>query len=127
MLKYLVLGMSAAIVAAPARADVVEFSCRMGAKAQQDMIALGYPGNIQQVMHLSVDKAALTVTVWETSPEFPDIHKTTYAAKLAGDTAAWIIGDDADGPPAHGSVDFSTDVLTTVDPDGDATQWDCVR
>jgi hypothetical protein len=127
MLKYLLLGVSAAIIAAPAGAEVVEFSCRMGTQAQRDMIALGYPENIQQVMHVSADKDALKVTVWETSPKFPDVDKSTYEAKLTGDTATWTVGDGTYGPPAHASVNFSTNVLTTIDPTDAATQWDCVR
>jgi hypothetical protein len=125
MLKYLLAGMSAALVAVPARAQTVEVSCRMTASEQQAFAALGYASNGLQVMHLSVDKQASKVTVWETSPEFPDVHKTTYDGKFAGTIAAWAIGDIADGPQAHDSVDSSTNVLTTVDPDGDATQWNC--
>jgi len=127
MLKYLLLGMSAAIIAAPARAEMVEFSCRMTPSEQQAFVTMGWPGNAQAVMHLSVDKDATKVTVWETSPKFPDVDKSTYEAKFAGDTAAWTLGEGTDGPPAHQSVNFNTDVLTTVTPNGDATQWNCVR
>jgi hypothetical protein len=125
MLKYLLLGMSAALVAAPAHAQTVELTCGLTPSEQQAFVTMGYPGNAQQVMHLSVDTHARKVTVWETSPEFPNVNKSIHNAKFAGTTAAWTIGDVKDGPQAHGSVDSSTNVLTTVDPSGDATQWNC--
>lgn len=126
MLKYLLLGISAAVlVAAPARAQTVELSCGLTPSEQQSFVRLGYPNNAQQVMHLSVDKHARKVTVWETSPEFPKVNKSIYKAKFAGTIAAWTVGDVKDGPQAHDSVDSSTNVLTTVDPDGYATQWNC--
>lgn len=76
-------------------------------------------------MHLIVDQPESKVTVWETSPEFPDVHKISYAATWSGTTVAWTIGDDEDGPQAHDSVDFSTNILTTIDPDGHADEWEC--
>jgi len=125
MLKYLLLGISAAIVAAPARAQTVELSCGLTPSEQQAFVTMGYPGNAQQVMHLSVDKHARKVTVSETSLEFPNANKSIYKAKFTGTMAVWTIGDAKDGPQAHDSVDTSTNVLTAVDPNGDATQWNC--
>jgi hypothetical protein len=125
MLKYLLLGFAVAIMVAPAGAQAAEFSCVPGPTLHQAFIDQGYPQNNQQVMHLIVDRQAGNVTVWETSPEFPDVHRTSYAATFSGTTAAWTIGDIQDGQQAHGSFDFGTNVLTTVDPDGDADEWSC--
>lgn len=125
ILKYLFLGMLAVIVSAPARAQTVELSCSMSPSDQQKMAMMGYPENGQQVMHLSVDQKADTVTVWETYPGSTNDDKTNYPAAFSGTTAAWTIGDIQDGPQAHDSFDSSTNVLTTVDPNGEATQWNC--
>lgn len=131
LLKYLLLGMSAAVlVAAPARAQTLELSCNLTPSEQQDMVTLGDPSSNDEVIHLSIDKHAWNdpskrkITEWMTpTDEFS--HKTIYKAKFAGNTAAWTIGDIKDGPQAHESVNFSTNVLTTVDPEGHATQWNC--
>lgn len=125
MLKYLLLGMSAAVVAVPARAQTIELSCMLTPSEQKAFIAAGYSSNAQQVMHLSVDRHARKVTMWVTSPNYPDGNKLTYNAKFKGTVAAWTIGDPKDGPQAHDSVDSNTNVLTTVDPMDTATQWNC--
>lgn len=125
MLKYLFLGLSAAFFTVPAMAQTTELSCSLTASEQQSFITAGYPDNARQMMHLNVDKRAHKVTVWETSPGEPDVSKATYKAKFKGTTASWSIGDINDGPQAHESFDSGTNVLTTTDPMGDATQWNC--
>ncbi len=125
MFKSLLLGMLVVIVAAPARAQTVELSCRLTPRELQRLASIGYD-NSGQVLHLSVDKHARKVTVWQTSPTFPEGRKSTYTATFAGTKAAWTIGKIGDVvPPAHDSVDFATNVLTTVNPDDRATQWNC--
>jgi hypothetical protein len=125
MLKTLLLGLSAAIVVVPAHAATIELACAMTPSEQQAFVTIGSPDSAKQVMHLSIDKHARKIAVWETSPEFPNPSKSTYKAKFAGTTAAWSIGDPEGGPQAHDSVDLGTNVLTTVDPMGSATQWNC--
>lgn len=123
MLRYLFLAVT--IVALPARAQAVELSCGLTPSEQQAFVKMGYPDNAQQVMHLSVDQHAREVTVWETSPGVSDTNKSIYKAKFDGTVAAWTIWDIKDGPQAHDSFDANTNVLTTVDPMGDSTQWNC--
>jgi len=125
MLKHLFLGIAALMVAAPARAQTAELSCSMAPSEQQAFIAMGYPDNAKQVMHLIVDKHARKVTVWETVPGVPDVSKATYKAKFKGTVAAWAIGDIKDGPQAHDSFDSNTSMLTSVDPMGSASHWNC--
>ena len=125
MLKYLFLGLSAAMVAAPALAQAGELSCAMAPAEQQKFIAAGLSDNAKQVMHLLVDKKTHKVTVWESVPGAANVSKSTYKAKFKGTTAAWAIGDIKDGPQAHEMFDASTNILTTTDPMGDATQWNC--
>jgi hypothetical protein len=125
MLKYLLLGMAAAMIAVPVRAQAAELSCAMSPAEQQKFIAAGLPDNAKQVMHLIVDKHAHKVTVWETAPGASDVSKATYKAKFKGAVAAWAIGDIKDGPQAHDTFDTQTNTLTTIDPMGDATQWNC--
>jgi len=125
MLKYLLLGISVAMVSAPALAQPGELSCSMAPAEQQKFIAAGLSDNARQVMHLIVDKHAHKVTVWETVPGQPDASKSTHKAKFKGAVAAWAIGDIKDGPQAHDTLDTGTSTLTTTDPMGDATQWNC--
>ncbi len=125
MLKYLLLGMVAAMTAAPAWAQGAELSCAMSPAEQEKFITAGFPDNAKQMMHLIVDKKAHKVTVWETVPSTADVSKATYKAKFKGAVAAWAIGDIKDGPQAHDTFDTATNTLTTTDPMGDATQWNC--
>jgi len=125
MLKYLLLGVSAAFVSAQALAQPGELSCAMSPAEQQKFIAAGLPDNAKQMMHLIVDKKAHKITVWETVPGASDVSKATYKAKFNGAVAAWAIGDIKDGPQAQDSLDTHTNILTTTDPMGDATQWNC--
>lgn len=125
MLKVLVFGAAVAIAAAPGCAQAAEYSCMMTASEQQAFINLGYPQNAQQVMHVIVDQNAGGVTVWETSPDFPDANRSTYKASFTGSVASWTIPGDEDVGAAYGSVDTDSNILTTTDPNGDATQWNC--
>jgi hypothetical protein len=128
MLKYFLLGISAAILVTPAGAQTVEFSCVPGPSLHQAFINMGYPENNQQVMHLIVNRNAGTVIVWETSPGSANDDKTSYPATFSGPKAAWTIGDIQDGPQAHDFFDSSTNVLTTVPPDSAADptdDWNC--
>src|SRR5690348_3481214 len=123
MLKGLLLGVLLLTFVTPTYALTIERVCVPGSALRQSFIDQGIPQNGEQVMHLSVDQPEGKVTVWETSPPFPDVHKTDYPATWSGTTVAWTIGDDED--QAHDAVDFSTNILTTIDPDGRADEWEC--
>jgi hypothetical protein len=104
-----------------------DYACPMSQRDAQRMASIGYTENGQQVMHLSLDQASGSVVVWETYPGGPTPSRATYKANFTGSTVAWTIGDDGDqdDPPAHDSLDLGSNTLTTVDPMGDATTWDC--
>jgi hypothetical protein len=125
MLKFLLLAMSVAMIASSAHAQSFELSCSLAPSERQTFLTIGSPDSAQQVIHLRIDKRVRKVTFWETSPEVPAVQKSTYKAKFVGSTAAWSIGDPQGGPQAHDSVDLSSNLLTTVDPMGNATQWNC--
>ncbi len=127
MLKVLVLGTGLAIAAVPVEAQAAEYACSLTPSEQQAFIQMGpgYAGNAQQVMHVVVDTGARQVTVWETSPDVPSGNKSTYAADINGSVVAWTIPGDEDVGPAHDSIDTAANVLTTTDPDGEPTQWNC--
>lgn len=118
-----------AVAAAPVHAATLGGDCTMSQHDAEILAQMGYPDNANQVMHVSVDLGSQQVTVWETSPEFPEVKADTYRANITDSTVSWVIpnlpDDDDNEPNATGSLDRASNVLTTVDPDGGATEWDC--
>ena len=121
MLKYLFLGTAAALVAAQVQAQTGELSCVMSQADQQRFITAGQK-DVAGVIHLIIDKRARKVTLWETIPGDPNVMKAIYDVKFKGATAAWTIGGD-DG--THDTLDTKTNMLTSADPWGPPTQWNC--
>ena len=87
---------------------------------------LGLPDSAAEVMHVTLDMSAQTATDWVTYPGNADPRAVVYSATFTGTLVTWSTPPDPDdGSRAARSLDRSTGVLTTTDPGGRSTLWNC--
>ena len=127
--KSLSLGLAAALMAsvcnsAPAHAETLAFSCgftsaQIAEYNQASALGITVP-DLGQRFAFSVDTGTRTVVV--SGPP-----SATYSAQITDSTVSWSTPPDEDGDSASFSFAVSSSVLTTVDPGGAATHWDCTK
>ena len=114
---------ASAFVAQPAHAETLTFTCGF----TQDRIDLmnkaasmgTYLGDVNTRFDFRIDTTARTAVALD----FPD---TAYPATIAASEISWSLPRDEDDPcAATFSLNRATNVLTSVDPDGDKTLWNC--
>jgi hypothetical protein len=108
----------------PANAEHLDFACSLTASEQTVMRQLGLTP--ETVMLIDIDTDAQTATDGATYPGDTNPRKDTYVAKITAAQISWSTPPDPDdGTFATRTLDRSSNVLNTVDPEGNSTLWNC--
>jgi hypothetical protein len=108
-----------------AHAQALTFTCGF-TQAEIDLmnranaVGGGYAMNPGQRFNFRIDMAASTA-VDLSSPD------NKYPAKVTTSEFSWSLPADDDGNTATFSLDRAANLLTSVDPDGEKTLWDCTQ
>lgn len=120
------LGLAAGVLLSqPAHAQSLTFSCGF-TQAEIDLMNKanaaggGFAMNPGQRFNFRIDMAASTAV----DLSFPN---SKYPAKVTTSEFSWSLPPDDDGTTASFSLDRSTRVLTSVDPEGNKTLWNCTE
>jgi hypothetical protein len=114
-----------AICAQPAYAEALTFTCGFG-QARIDLLnqakAMGiYLGDPKTRFNFRIDMDARTAV----DLAFPN---NTYPATITASQFSWSLPrDEDDDYAASFSLDRATNEMTSVDPTGEKTVWDCSR
>ena len=109
----------------PAHAQTLTFTCGF-TQAEIDLMNKanaaggGFAMNPGQRFNFRIDLAARTAI----SLNSPD---SRYPAKITTAEFSWSLPPDDDGSTASFAFDRATNVLTSIDPEGEKTLWNCTE